>query len=631
MRLQFSPAAAVLALSSLSWDINAFAPMMRNSFHVSKSSFTSPSTSTSHHPSVLFAAGGGNLFRPTKHSNNDDEDDEDEEEDEDDDDEEESLYEQFATSEFLDNETSSQITTTATSNTDWGGEYNTLRSRFEDQKNNKVGPSRALFRTMTTQTPNEAIMSFISGANPQVVTAMSGAVKSLLGGLTNPGAGIETIVKANGEKLGTLCFQLQMTGYMFRNAEYVLAIRDLMNIQGSATFDEYKVAFDKLDKDGSGFIEVDEIDQLLTEVYDEETPAVEIEAFLQFFDVNNDGKISWEEFERGLGIVADTKAKESRKRKGRLALPADINMINDEDDDEEDDDDDDDDDEREEQQQEQIMLLREKEISPIHKLNENQESKGGRHGGRYTTKNVPYTRSGDKGTSVLLTGERRTKDDDAFEAMGTVDELCSVVGVAHAELSRIDSQICQPSGNNNDSGVVDYGELNDWLLDIMSRLFDLGSHVAKPRKKNVEEDNDDTDDDNNDDDDTLFEADGVGGGFDKEHIDILEDWIDILTEVLPELTSFVLPTGGPASAQLHVARCVCRRAERRVLPLVRQGICDPNALQYLNRLSDFLFTAARWTNYCEGREEIQYMRHFRGAKQRGRVTISLRDEKKKDF
>jgi len=300
-------------------------------------------------------------------------------------------------------------------------------------------------------------------------------------------------------------------------------------------------------------------------------------------------------------------------------------------DNEEDDDDDDDDDEREEQQQEQILLLREKEISPIHKLNENQESKGGRHGGRYTTKNVPYTRSGDKGTSVLLTGERRTKDDDAFEAMGTVDELCSVVGVAHAELSRIDSQICQPSGNNNDSGVVDYGELNDWLLDIMSRLFDLGSHVAKPRKKNVEEDNDDTDDDDNDDDDTLFEADGVGGGFDKEHIDILEDWIDILTEVLPELTSFVLPTGGPASAQLHVARCVCRRAERRVLPLVRQGICDPNALQYLNRLSDFLFTAARWTNYCEGREEIQYMRHFRGAKQRGRVTISLRDEKKKDF
>mmetsp|Transcript_19221 Transcript_19221/g.21792 ORF Transcript_19221/g.21792 Transcript_19221/m.21792 type:complete len:626 (-) Transcript_19221:86-1963(-) len=330
-------------------------------------------------------------------------------------------------------------------------------------------------------------------------------------------------------------------------------------------------------------------------------------------------------------IMLASGSQDARIRLWKFHSPNPYDENQDDIDDSGDDGDDDDDDEREEQQQEQILLLREKEISPIHKLNENQESKGGRHGGRYTTKNVPYTRSGDKGTSVLLTGERRTKDDDAFEAMGTVDELCSVVGVAHAELSRIDSQICQPSGNNNDSGVVDYGELNDWLLDIMSRLFDLGSHVAKPRKKNVEEDNDDTDDDDNDDDDTLFEADGVGGGFDKEHIDILEDWIDILTEVLPELTSFVLPTGGPASAQLHVARCVCRRAERRVLPLVRQGICDPNALQYLNRLSDFLFTAARWTNYCEGREEIQYMRHFRGAKQRGRVTISLRDEKKKDF
>jgi hypothetical protein len=148
-------------------------------------------------------------------------------------------------------------------------------------------------------------------------------------------------VKANGDKLGSLCFQLQMTGYMFRNAEYVLAIRDLMNIHGKATLQDYKVAFDKLDKDKSGFIETDEICTLLTDVYGEDDiPAFEVDAFMKFFDINNDGRISWSEFERGLGVVADTKAKESRKR-GRTtaaaALPG-YSDDNEEDEEEEDDD-----------------------------------------------------------------------------------------------------------------------------------------------------------------------------------------------------------------------------------------------------------------------------------------------------
>ena len=238
---------------------------------------------------------------------------------------------------------------------------------------------------------------------------------------------------------------------------------------------------------------------------------------------------------------------------------------------------------------------------------------GGRHGGKHTSKNVPYTRTGDAGTSVLLTGERRRKDDDAFEAMGTVDELCSVVGVVHAELMNIAD------------APEEYAELEDWLLDVMSRLFDIGSHVAKPKKQ--------IDDDGDDDQEgkgaaPIFTADGVGNGFDIEHVNTLEEWIDVMTDQLPELTSFILPSGSKASAQLHVARCVCRRAERRVLPLVREGVCDPNALKYLNRLSDFLFTAARWSNFCDGREETQYRRPIRGAKQRNRVTVSLREEKK---
>jgi cob(I)alamin adenosyltransferase len=222
---------------------------------------------------------------------------------------------------------------------------------------------------------------------------------------------------------------------------------------------------------------------------------------------------------------------------------------------------------------------------------------GGRHGGTLTRKNVPYTRKGDAGTSQLLTGERRFKDDVAFEAMGTIDELCSVVGVAHAELMS--------------SGVDKYENLEQYLLDIMSRLFDIGSHVAKPRKVH--------DDDDSDDEGDRFHPDGVGGGFHESHIEDLEEWIDMYTEELPELLSFILPTGSKLAAQLHVARTVCRRAERRCIALVEQKVCDPHALKYLNRLSDFFFSAARYANYKEGQPDLLYRLPHRGAKQRNRI------------
>ena len=211
-----------------------------------------------------------------------------------------------------------------------------------------------------------------------------------------------------------------------------------------------------------------------------------------------------------------------------------------------------------------------------------------------TTKNVPYTRKGDGGTSQLGTGERRSKTDNNFEAMGTVDELCSVVGVVHAHLN-VDED--------------DYGHLSAQLLDIMSRLFDIGSHIAKPRPVGE------------------FEANGIGGGFDKNHSDVLEVWINQMTEELPELTSFILPTGAKAAAHLHVARTVCRRAERRLVPLVMDDqTCDPNALKYLNRLSDYFFVAARWVNFVEGQDEIQYQRESPGTTQRQRVTRSLQED-----
>ncbi len=262
------------------------------------------------------------------------------------------------------------------------------------------------------------------------------------------------------------------------------------------------------------------------------------------------------------------------------------------------------------------------------KQTKRQLGKGGRKGGTYTSKNVPYTRTGDEGTSILLSGERRSKDDLAFEAMGTVDELCTVVGVAHAELVA-----------NTETNNVNYGDLEEWLVETMSRLFDVGSHIAKPRRKttNGSSTDDDSDEDSDDDDDddgeggiSKFTADGIGGGFSEDHVLIIEEWIDVMTEQLPELFSFILPTGGKLSAQLHVARTVCRRAERRVLPLVKEGVCDPNAMRYLNRLSDFFFTAARMANSCEGKDEVQYRRYFKGAKQRGIVKTSFGREEKKD-
>eukprot|EP00586_Coscinodiscus_wailesii_P021861 CAMPEP_0172494916 /NCGR_PEP_ID=MMETSP1066-20121228/58614_1 /TAXON_ID=671091 /ORGANISM="Coscinodiscus wailesii, Strain CCMP2513" /LENGTH=152 /DNA_ID=CAMNT_0013266243 /DNA_START=437 /DNA_END=891 /DNA_ORIENTATION=- len=152
---------------------------------------------------------------------------------------------------------------------------------------------------MTKETPNQAISGFVSNADPELVAAMSGSVSALLGGLSSPMSGTEVIVKSSLEKLSTLCFQLMMTGYMFRNAEYVLALRGLMKLQKGASLEDYKKAFDRLDKDGSGFIEAGEVEELLKAVYDGVAPRFEIKAFLEFFDRNNDGRISWKEFEAG--------------------------------------------------------------------------------------------------------------------------------------------------------------------------------------------------------------------------------------------------------------------------------------------------------------------------------------------
>lgn len=184
-----------------------------------------------------------------------------------------------------------------------------------------------------------------------------------------------------------------------------------------------------------------------------------------------------------------------------------------------------------------------------------------------------YTRTGDAGRSSLYTGERRDKDDAIFEAVGTIDELSSSIGVAReyvGEGSAIDEQLRQ----------------------VQCILQDVGSIIATPVS-------------------TARDAHLRKTDLDLEaHVSELEAAIDRFTEELPPLRNFILPSGGHASAFLHLARTVCRRAERRVATVMRDS-GDPrlDAVQkYVNRLSDFLFTIARACAKKDGRDEIIYQR-----------------------
>lgn len=188
--------------------------------------------------------------------------------------------------------------------------------------------------------------------------------------------------------------------------------------------------------------------------------------------------------------------------------------------------------------------------------------------------NKIYTRTGDKGTTGLGTGERVSKYALRIAAYGTVDESNSVIGVARLNIGEA------------------YRDVDEMLLRIQNDLFDLGADLCVPETGT----------------DLGYEPLRVTG----EQVKRLEDEIDLLNGELAPLKSFVLPGGTPAAAHLHVARTVSRRAERLMVELASQ----PNepvseaALQYINRLSDFLFVASRYVNergqaMCSGcRERI---------------------------
>ena len=171
--------------------------------------------------------------------------------------------------------------------------------------------------------------------------------------------------------------------------------------------------------------------------------------------------------------------------------------------------------------------------------------------------NKIYTRTGDDGTTGLVDGSRRAKHDLRMEAIGTVDEANSAIGLAVVALDHLANHRAD-------------------LIRIQNDLFDLGADLATPG--------------------TDFAPSEMVLRIVPGQVDWLEERIDALNDALPPLTSFILPGGTPAAAALHLARAVTRRAERSVTALAGAASVNPSALTYVNRLSDYLFVAARQVN-----------------------------------
>jgi cob(I)alamin adenosyltransferase len=176
-----------------------------------------------------------------------------------------------------------------------------------------------------------------------------------------------------------------------------------------------------------------------------------------------------------------------------------------------------------------------------------------------------YTKTGDRGETSLFDGTRVSKTDPRVAAYGDVDELQAVIGLALAHaLDR---------------------ELEDMVVALQRDLFALGARLADPSHK------------------IAPRVSKIV--IDETSIARLEQWIDTLEAGLPPLRHFILSGGSPGGATLHLARTVCRRAERAVLTLGAEAV-EPNVLVYLNRLSDLLFVMARAANHRGGVSETEW-------------------------
>ena len=176
-----------------------------------------------------------------------------------------------------------------------------------------------------------------------------------------------------------------------------------------------------------------------------------------------------------------------------------------------------------------------------------------------------YTRTGDAGETSLFGGDRVSKDHLRIRAYGTVDEANSCIGLVRSLFG----------------GDERFGRLDGMLDRIQGELFVLGADLATPESSRASVPR-----------------------MDADHVTGLEADIDGLDADLPELRVFILPGGHPAASALHVARTVCRRAERETV--AASEAFGPHVIVYLNRLSDFLFVAARWTNRAAGEMDVAW-------------------------
>ncbi len=175
-----------------------------------------------------------------------------------------------------------------------------------------------------------------------------------------------------------------------------------------------------------------------------------------------------------------------------------------------------------------------------------------------------YTKTGDTGGTSLIGGVRVVKNHIRIESYGTVDELNSYLGMVN--------DLCANE------------EINVWLKEIQDRLFTIGSMLATAPEKETKMKLPD-----------LLDTD----------ISWMENLIDTMSVKLPEMRSFILPGGNIASSTCHVARCVCRRAERICVAMQEEGeFIQAIVIKYLNRLSDFLFTLCRYINYINNTKEV---------------------------
>ena len=179
-----------------------------------------------------------------------------------------------------------------------------------------------------------------------------------------------------------------------------------------------------------------------------------------------------------------------------------------------------------------------------------------------------YTRTGDRGETSLVDGSRARKDSLRVDAYGDIDELSSALGLVAAT-----------------HGCPE--EIGDELRHVQHILFEVGAYLATPATTETE----------------AKPLEGI-----EEETTRLEGWIDSLDERVPALRSFILPGGSEEASRCHLARTVCRRAERKIITLDQTEHVDQNVIGYVNRLSDYLFIAARYLNFIQGIDDIAWQK-----------------------